>query len=396
MVSGIVTAPFTARALGVEGRAVVVVVTTVSVGLLILGTFGLGWITRQELSRGMSSARDWKQRALTVDATSFLPSIAAGAALAWVLGVGGHVVAPLIVVISLSMLSALRAVWANMLIASGRAWGYGVANLSATTFVVFATVGAYVLQLLTLASALWIQAGGLAIQTSLVALLAERIPHARGIGRASRGWLRAWFPRIRKSVGGQIVDFVVGRSDLIVVALVGTSFQLGLYSVPGLIPVVVYQITVTVIQHSWAPGVAKDTAARIGISWRVSVLVGTFASIVGGLGVWLVFLPLFGEQFEGSVDYIVPACAMAAGIAAIVPAVQHAATSDGGSLVVWSTLGAVLVNALVARGLGWHVADAVVVLAVTLVLVGATYTARSAGVGALLPRPRELIRFVRG
>lgn len=396
MVSGVLTAPFTARALGVEGRAIMVVVTTLSTGLLILGTFGLAWITRQELSRDLTAFRVWRSRALRVDAVSVLPSVAVGVGLAVALDVTMAEAVPLCLVVALSATSAVRAVWANALIASGRSWGYGLTNLLATAAVVVGTVATYGLDVLSLSVALWIAFVGLAVQTLGVGLLARGIEGARGFDRRPGPWLRTWGARVRTSVGGQLADFAVARSDLVVVGVVATRFELGLYSVPGLIPVVVYQLSVTVIQHSWSPGAASSDENRAAISWQASVVAGSLATVVGGLGVWLVFLPLFGSQFMGSQQYILPACAMALALTSVTPAVQHAATSPGRSYVALVALASAGVVGLAASVLGVGAAASVGLLAAALFAVGAVYTARTAGLCALMPRAGRLVSFVRG
>lgn len=396
MISGIATAPFSARALGVDGRATVVVVTAVSVGLLILGTFGLAWISRRELSVDITTSRTWKARALRVDAFSFLPAAIAGAGLSVLLDVTLVEALPLCLVIVLSTLSAVRAVWANTLIASGRSWGYGVANLLATGVIVIATIGLYFAGSLNLASALWIQFVGLMIQTLTVAVLAERVPGARGFAIHAGPWLRTWRTKIRRSVGGQVADFAVGRSDLLIVALAGSQFEIGLYSVPGLIAIVVYHVSVTVVQHSWSPGVAKSDRERAAISWQVSVAAGALVTVVCGLGVWLVFLPLFGEAFEPSQAYILPACTMAIGISSVVPAVQHSSTAGGRNHVALIALGVVAVAALLATTWAPEPTIAVGVLAAGLFVAGAGYIMSVSGWVALAPRWTALRRFIRG
>lgn len=396
MVSGVLTAPFTARALGVEGRAIMVVVTTLSTGLLILGTFGLAWITRQELSRDLTAFRVWRSRALRVDAVSVLPSVAVGVGLAVALDVTTAEAVPLCLVVALSATSAVRAVWANALIASGRSWGYGLTNLLATAAVVVGTVATYGLGVLSLSVALWIAFVGLAVQTIGVGLLSRDIEGAHGFDRRPGPWLRRWGARVRTSVGGQVADFAVARSDLVVVGVVATRFEFGLYSVPGLIPVVVYQLSVTAIQHSWSPGAASSDEDRAAISWQASVVAGSMATVVGGLGVWLVFLPLFGSQFLGSQQYILPACAMAVALTSVTPAVQHAATSPGRSYVALVALVSAGAVGVAASSLGLGAAASVSLLAVALFGVGAVYTARTAGLCALVPRVGRLVSFVRG
>lgn len=396
MISGVVTAPFTARALGVDGRAVVVVVVTVSVGLLILGTFGLAWITRQALNVDLGAAQVWKSRALRVDLVSLLPSGIVGFLLAKGLGVGVSEVAPVVFVTVLSATSALRAVWANLLIVSGRAWAYGVTNLAYTGTVVLLTVSAYFAEILTVATALWVQAAGLIVQMAVLGFLAEVAPSTRGLKACPGPWVREWRGRISRSVGGQWIDFAVARSDLLVVLVIGTRTDLGLYSVAALIPMVIYQVSVTLIQHSWTPGAAITEADRAVQAWQSSVAVGIVLACIGGPALQVLFLPLFGSQFVPAETFIAPACVMAVGLSSVVPAIQHSSTRVQRS---YTSLIA-LVGGAASLAFSWAVAvrpeTAVVSLGAVFLAIGSLYAVRTAGWSALAFKPRKLWQFVRG
>ncbi len=396
MISGVVTAPFTARALGVDGRAVVVVVVTLSVGLLILGTFGLAWITRQALNADLSAAQVWKSRALRVDLVSILPAVLIGILLAKFLRVGGSEVAPVAFVTVLSTAAALRAVWANLLIVSGRAWAYGVTNLAYTGTVVLLTITAYFADKLTVATALWVQAAGLIVQMVVLGFLAELAPSTRGLMTSPGPWVREWRGRIGRSVGGQWIDFAVTRSDLLVVLVVGTRTDLGLYSVAALIPMVIYQVSVTLIQHSWAPGVAISEADRAVQAWQSSVVVGTVLACIGGPALQMLFLPLFGNQFVSVETFIIPACVMAVGLSSVVPAIQHSSTRAQRS---FTSLIALLGGAA-SLAFSWAGAvspqTAVALLGAVFLVVGSCYVVRTVGLRAIAFKPRKLWLFIRG
>ena len=326
LVTGLVTAPLTARALGPDGRGEVVIIVLLSSAVITIGSLGLGWVAREEIARDRLSLGYWRRLARIASLIAILPTLAAAATIALVLQLGPAEVAGTFALLLLAAFAASRSVDGNIMVSTGKIGTLGAANLSYAIFVVVGTVCLFAIGELSVATALFVNAGGLAVQMTLLSIgIAHASRHTRSeirsrqlelaesrsprevIGMASRAW-RA-----------QLLDTAATRADSILVAIGAGAGGVGIYSIAGLIPQIAYALAATLTQRSFAVTPTLSAAARLRTLQQASVVVSLLFVAVSVPAAFFLIPTVFGDAFIESRGWLVPASSVAVGLSALAP-----------------------------------------------------------------------------
>lgn len=378
VMSGLLTAPLTARSLGVTNRGELAALLLVSTGITVIGAFGLAWLARADVAARPELARVWARlgvRAGLVFAP-FAMVAAAAAAASMQLSVGETIAVT--VLFLFAALSSSRAVTANILVSLGQSNRFALANLAMTLTVLLVIVVAFLLHHLTLAVALSANAAGFVVQSLLLArgfrVAVRNLTTAsrHGDGFEGRLTLRVVIPRAFRSWSSQLSELGASRADVIVMTSQAASSQLGLYSVVALIPQMTYTVYSTVIQQSYARNPSAPLRHRTTVLWLTCFLVGLAISVAAFPIAYFLIPIVFGDNFSGARTYLPLALAVTVSLALVAPVTADSALRRRPApMLLLSVLVIVLVGCLVGVSLGAFVA--LPVLAILLTIMSTVY-----------------------
>lgn len=386
LISGVVTAPLTAVALGPTGRGQVVIITLVASLLILVGSAGLGWSSRDAVAQRPRDARVWHRAALKI--SGFVAPIAA--LLAVPVGVAlqldSTAAAMSIILFAIAGLACSRAVAGNALIALGRAAHFGLANLIYTAMLVLTIVVLFVTGLLTVASAIAANALGLLVQVLVLEWLLRRAIHdteklaapdesesplhVREILRRSRPYWRA-----------QTVDSLIARSDVIVVAMAGSAAVVGLYSIAGLVPQIGFAVFTSITQWSFSASPRLAPRRRLALLLQANSVAAIVYAAIAVPTLYLLIPTVFGEEFIASRSYLAPALAMTLALAVSVPMMQDSARRRTSWWPTGVAVACLAMGSVVA--LAYSVSAGVYVAAFVLLSGSVAYSVQRVGRGGL-------------
>ncbi|SFP13677.1 Membrane protein involved in the export of O-antigen and teichoic acid [Geodermatophilus dictyosporus] len=353
-VTGLVTAPLTARALGVLDRGTVTVVMTAATLFSIPAIAGMGWGTLIAVGKDPAALPVWKRRARRVALVASLPGAVLVVWLATVLPLTAAQTAAAALLFAYASSIAVHAVNSNFLVSVGSIAPVGVSSIALSVVTTGLLVILFVSGQLTLATVVLANVAGLLTQSAVLFWAARRAAR-RIAGRPTapaEQTPEADAPTRRRlfmTAIAQTLDAFSARLDLIVIALVAEARVIGLYSIAAVIPQISYFAYLTLVQRSFA----RSPALTIEQRSRHLFLVCSGASIAlaaaGGAASWVLIDPIFGTEFGQARDYLWPAMLVTLGLGAFIP-----------TLLLWQRAGR---RALVALGV-------VVVIAGAAILVG--------------------------
>ncbi|WP_454811337.1 hypothetical protein [Paenarthrobacter nitroguajacolicus] len=274
-------------------------------------------------------------------------------------------------------MSASKSVDANILIVSGFTRQFGQANLAASGIICFGIVVAFSSGVLTLWLVIALNAASLVAQMLLIVLARARLLKGiraedlelDGMGTlTSRAW-RAW--------RSQMVEATVIRTDSILLMTQASVQVVGLYAVVALIPQMSYQVYQTLIQHSFAAAPLIRMRERTRILWQVCLMISLPMSAMAAAAAFLLIPILFGPEFTSSLDWLLPACMIAIGLAGLAPVMQHYAISRQDNWFPILLLGGVAVSVLSGSVVG--VPTGLFVLAASFLFASCCYVYLVAG-----------------
>lgn len=403
LLSGLITAPLTARALGPEGRGEVAIIVVVATVLMTVAACGIPWLARSELAKDPMSLSFWRRQGRVVG-LALLPIALVCAFLL----IGAVRLTPLesisvYVLFVLSVLAAARGIEANALITMGKPGQFGLANLIGALVTLASITIAFVLGTLSVATVLWTSVASMGTQVVLSVFLVHRSmrghrellaqrerelradPAYRGRVLLARG-SRAW--------GSQAGEAAVTRGDTISLSLIASASQVGYYSIVALIPQAAYAVYTTIVQASYSRdrGHELDQFRHV---FQTCVAVSVAGVLVGGPAAWLLIPLVFGHDFTTSREYLPAGLVMTLALATIAPVIQRLSAGRKPLLPLVGILiagagGTVAASFVVAPSL------VIVVLGALLWLGGVMYAAFVTQGGALRPKPRELLSWWRG
>jgi O-antigen/teichoic acid export membrane protein len=381
MVTGLATAPLTARALGPEGRGEMAVIGTVASFLVLVGSMGFGWAARDAVATDPDSVLFWR-RLSTWFALLGLPlSLGVGVAVSWSFGLATAQGAAVLLFYAAAAVATRRAVDAGVLVSLGTPHLASVANIIYAVGVMLSVVFLYLADRLDLTTVIMANMLGFLIQSVALSILVGRYvrahrvaldvrltemrtdPDYRPISVFRRGWgfFRA-----------QLVDGLATRADILL-ATMGGKATVGLYSVTFLLPQVAYTCFVTVVQTSFSRHPRMDPEDRLALVYRASTLLGCLLALAGCTVAYPAIPWVFGQEFAGARGFLIPAACMTLGLAGLSAVLQHigrspsafwlaivVATPMAVGLVVTTWSAAASISAL---GLGFAVASAAYVCA---------------------------------
>lgn len=330
VLTGLVTAPLTARALGPEARGELAVILLLAVLVGLVGAFGLGPMARQAVSEDLGQAHGWSDRGRRV--TLFSASIAAlvGVAIGITLGLSWWETLVSVAFLALAGTSASKSIDANILIVAGRTKQFGLANLIAAGTIGIGIVLAFALGWLSLTIVIALNAVALVVQMSYVAIQRRLLLARLEASQWKQESLKVLLPRAWRAWRSQLVEATLLRSDSLFFISQASVTVVGLYAVVALIPQMCYQVFQTLIQHSYATSPRIRIRQRTTLLWQFCLLCGLPLAVLGGSAGFLLIPVLFGPAFIPSLELLVPACAMAVCLAGLAPVVQHFAISPTG------------------------------------------------------------------
>lgn len=330
VLTGLVTAPLTARALGPETRGELAVILLIAVLVGLVGAFGLGPMARQAVSEDIGQAHGWSERGRRV--TLFSASIAAlvGGGIGYALGLSWWETLASIALLALAGMSASKSIDANILIVAGRTKQFGLANLLAAGTIGIGIVVAFTLGWLTLTLVITLNAVALVVQMSYIAIQRCLLLARLEAGQWKQESLKALIPKAWRAWRSQLVEATLLRSDSLLLISQASVTVVGLYAVVALIPQMCYQVFQTLIQHSYATSPRARIRQRTTLLWQFCVLCSLPLAVLGGAAGFLLIPVIFGPAFIPSLELLVPACAMAICLAGLAPVLQHFAISPTG------------------------------------------------------------------
>lgn len=343
LATGLVTAPFTARALGPDGRGTLVLVTLIASLIILFGSAGYGWMARDEVALRPERGPHWLRASRRL--TWVVAPVAAIVGVAWA---GMSSMAPstavaMVVLFFVAGFASMRAVAANVLIALGRPARVGLANsaYAVTTIVLvgslFASGG------LSVATAIWANSAGLVVQ-AIVLVLAVKSVVARMVDESAGAGVEPDIQRRARTYWrAQVSEALTLRSDSIVVAMSTTTTTLGLYSVAALLAQVGNAIFSTIIQMSFARRPKLNPDRRLALLFTLN-LTGSVVFIACAWPALYFAIPwVFGSDFVGARAYLPAAAVFAIGTSVLLVIAQDAARrAAGGSVAYIAAASAVL------------------------------------------------------
>lgn len=327
VLTGLVTAPLTARALGPEPRGQLAVILLIAVLVGLAGAFGLGPMARQAVSEDIGQAHGWSERGRRV--TLFSATIAAlvGVTIGVTLDLSLWETIVSIALLALAGMSASKSIDGNILIVAGRTKQYGLANLVAAGTIGLGIVLAFVFGWLTLTIVIALNAIALVVQMSYVGIQCRLFLARIEAGQLEQESFKTLVPRAWRAWRSQLVEATLLRSDSLLFISQASVTVVGLYAVVALIPQVCYQVFQTLIQHSYATSPAVRIRQRTMLLWQFCILLSLPLAVLGGVAGFIVIPVLFGPAFIPSLELLFPACAMAICLAGLAPVMQHFAIS---------------------------------------------------------------------
>lgn len=387
VLSGLATAPLTARALGVEGRGGLTIVLLVSGILVVIGSMGFGWVARHDIGRDPSSTYEWLSIARWFDVSMVPVGAGVAAAISMYLQLDRQQSIATGLLLVLSTCSASRAVRGNALVALGRNAELGRTGLIISLISVVGMVALFFFEMLSLASAIWVSFTSLAVQTVLIRHAVIRALSTGGISNTGGSKIRhsGFMRRSARSAISQTTDLAVCKADALTAGMVGSISQVGLYSTAAIIPQVAYQLVLTAIQQSYVAFPRISRVERLAMVWHSCLFIGLASSLIAFPSAWVLIPVVFGEDFVGAREFIGPACIVVLGLGSICPAVQDSAVSGSptkiSAVLVLGAAGCAAAQ-LAGAGLGTVVA----MIGTGYLFVGVLYVWRVCGARTLLPR----------
>ncbi|MBT2498988.1 hypothetical protein J7E25_07750 [Agromyces sp. ISL-38] len=328
LLSGLITAPLTARALGAVGRGEITLLITVSTILITVGTFGLGWLVRDAVAHDPFSVDYWRRKARLL-AVGLLPvAIVIALIMANWLRLTQWETIVTCVFYGIGAFAGTRSVEGSALVSLGKTTALGFANVSYATLVVGMTVGLFFMGALDVANLIIANALGVSVQMfvlwvvmrrtrrgSLTALAQRTIELRRDPAHSTRQVLK----RAGVAWRTQLVDAASLRADTLLLGGSATRQVVGLYSVVALLPQMAFAVYLTLVQRSFArsPGLAPEV--RLRVLMQGCMITGIVGCMIG-IPLAYVGIPwLFGPDFTAARQYLLPGGLMMLGLAALTP-----------------------------------------------------------------------------
>lgn len=325
--AGLVTAPLTARALGPELRGELAIVMVAAVLIGLVGAFGLGPLARQAVSEDIGQSHGWSRRGQRITLWCGGMAAAVGASVAGALGFAWLETVATVTYFALAGMSASKSIDANLLIVAGRTKHFGIANLAAAAAICTGITSAFLLGLLTLWVVIALNAAALLTQMLYIVIQRKRFLNSTKPSQFIEERFRSLWKRSWHAWRSQLVEAVLLRSDTGIFITQASVAAVGYYAVVALIPQMMYQVFLTLIQHSYATSPRLNIRKRTTMLWQLCVMISVPLSVGAG-GVALVLIPvLFGQEFLPSLQLISPACFMALSLSGLAPVLQHFAIS---------------------------------------------------------------------
>jgi O-antigen/teichoic acid export membrane protein len=342
----LITAPLTARALAPEGRGeIAIVVVAVSI-FIVVASFGLGWVARDEVARDPRSYFFWRTRARGVALVASPVALGLSALLAFALSFHPLEAAALAAYFVIGAFAGTRSVDGNVLVSLGRPATLGMINTVTALAVLGACVILFVFDQLTVGSLIVANSLGLIVQMIglIIAIraverqrpeLADEVAgpaaHDMSITQIMRRAGRAWT--------SQLTDAYMLRSDTILVAISGSRSSVGLYSVAALVPQVGFALCLTVVQRAFARAPQFDPDRRLKLVTQACLLVSVSFLCLAIPSAYFLIPPIFGDAFTDARTYLLPAGLMTIGLAALAGALMDASRRKGRQIWLLSIAG---------------------------------------------------------
>lgn len=325
--AGLVTAPLTARALGPELRGELAIVMVGSVLIGLVGAFGLGPLARQAVSEDIGQSHGWSRRGQRITLWCAGVAAAVGASVSGALGFAALETAATVSYFALAGMSASKSIDANLLIVAGRTKHFGIANLAAAAAICTGITCAFFSGVLTLWAVIALNAAALVMQMLYIVVQRKRFLNSTEPSQFIKERFRSLGKRAWHAWRSQLIEAVLLRSDTAIFITQASVAAVGYYAVVALIPQMMYQVFLTLIQHSYATSPRLSIRKRTTMLWQFCVLISFPLSVAAG-GAALVLIPvLFGQEFIPSLQLILPACCIALSLAGLAPVLQHFAIS---------------------------------------------------------------------
>lgn len=386
LLSGLITAPLTARALGAAGRGEITLLITVSTILITVGTFGLGWVVRDAVAHDPFSVDYWRRKARML-AIGLLP-VAIGIALmmAYWLGLTEWETIVTCVFYGIGAFAGTRSVEGSALVSLGKTTALGFANLLYAALVVGLTVALFFLGALDVANLVVANALGVSAQMfvlwvvirrqrrgNLTALAQRTVELRRDPAHSTREVLK----RAGVAWRTQLVDAASLRADTLLLGGFASRQVVGLYSVVALLPQMAFAVYLTLVQRSFArsPGLAPEV--RLRVLMQGCVITGIVGCVVGIPLAYIGIPWLFGPDFTAARQYLLPGGLMVLGLAALTPVMVDLSRRPKSAV----TLLLVFVPALVVAALGFLMNPfmGLLLLGLGYVVAGLAYAATRLG-----------------
>lgn len=386
LLSGLITAPLTARALGAAGRGEIALLITVSAILITVGTFGLGWLVRDAVAHDPLSVDYWRRKARML-AIALLPmSIVIALMMSNWLRLSPWETIVTCLLYGIGAFAATRSVEGNALVSLGNTTALGLANVAYAALVVSMTVGLFFLGVLDVANLVIANGLGLLVQMLVLWLKLRRQRRDKLSALAQRtNELRtdpAYSTReVLKRAGvawrTQLVDTASLRADTLLFGGFTSKQVLGLYSVVALLPQVAFAVYMTLIQRSYAKSPRLAPEVRLRVLMQGCMAVGVSGCVIGIPLAYIGIPWLFGPDFTAARQYLIPGGLMMLGLAALTPVMVDLSRRPRSAV----TLLLVFVPALVLGVLGFLVNPfiGVSLLSLGYVVAGVTYSTSRLG-----------------
>lgn len=393
VLSGLITAPLTARALGVDGRGIVALIVLVSTTLITIGAFGLGWLAREAIAEDPLSFGFWRRKARLVSFAAAPLFAATAAILSLALQLSVIELVLVLVFYVIGAFSVVRSVEGNGLIALGRNHSLGVVNIAYSTTVATLIIVFFVVGILNVALTVVANALGLLVQIVLLTRFVRSATATSRVYEAMRAkdmatdpqWgIRSLLAKSGRSWRAQVLDAAAVRLDTVLVALFANVRQVGLYSVVALLPQIAYVSCLTIVQTSFARSPRLDRDLRVALLFQ-ACLIASFGLTAIGLPVAYWGIPIFfGAEFTDARDYLLSGSVMAVGLAGMSVAFFDAARRERSGIAV---LLLVLLPLLAATPVSLlDPFSGVAALGFGFLLSSVVYVMRHAGIAAMRPQ----------
>jgi O-antigen/teichoic acid export membrane protein len=379
MLTGLATAPLTARALGPDGRGEVVVIGAVATLLVLLGSLGFGWVARDAVATDPDSILFWRRLSAWLALASFPPAVTAGFAIAGSFHLSRSQEVAVLGFYAIAAVATRRAVDSGVLVSVGTPHLNSVANLCYGAAVALSVFVLFFLGRLDVTTLVLSNALGFLIQTAVLSYLVHRHIAGRRVElRARLAAMRVdpayrWTTAGRRGLGycrAQFLDGLTNRADVLLATFAGGTAVAGLYSVTALLPQIAYTFYVTVVQTTFSRHPRMEANERLGLIFRASSLAACVLSVVGCAAAYPLIPWVFGQEFAAARNYLVPAVCMTVGLAGLSAVLQDLGRRPS---TRWLAI-VVLLPALTAALLvAWSAAVAVSALGMTFFVVCACY-----------------------